>query len=526
MERAKSASGPAWAIATPHEAASGAGAEAFTLGGNAIDAALSAAVALTVAYPHNCSVGGDLFALVRRPDGDVTAVNASGAAPAGLTAEAVKEIVAHMPERGPMTVTVPGAVDGWHALAGLGSRLGFPAAVEPAVALAADGVPVSTSLARAISAERTILLADPGLASIFLPTGKTMREGDLLRQPALARTLQAIASEGPGAVYHDEIGRSWIRMLRARGSPMTVDDLAEYRSELTPPLASPYRDLDVLVIPPNSQGVVLLQILAVIEGLGIDPDPMGSDAAVMAEIFRRASADRDRYVADPRFGPVAVDELLSDENLRQIADDVRLHVGSAGTTNAPTSGDTVAVVAIDAEGWVVSLIQSTYESFGSGILDPATGVILHNRGACFSLDLAHPNVLEGRKRPMHTLMPVLVLRHGVTAAVSGSMGGGAQPQINAMSILRLFDLEMAVRDVLQAPRWVVGGLGVDAGSRTIVAESRVPPQTIAAFEEAGFEVVQVEARSEMMGHAQVIRCGQRRFDVATDPRADGSALAG
>ena len=525
VERTLGSSGKRWAIATPHFAASDTGAAAFQVGGNAVDAALAAAVTLAVAYPHNCAVGGDLFALVRRPDGDVIAINASGAAPAALTIDSVDPGGESFAERGPFSVTVPGAVGGWHALSELGSRFGFRSAIEPAISIAADGLPVARSLAAAISDERKILLGDPGCTNIFYPSGRPLREGDSLRQPTLARTLATIAEDGPAAVYGGEVGRSWISTLNALGSPMTLDDLQGYKPEVTQPLVGSYLDLEVLVAPPNSQGFVLLQVLATVEKLELDPDPLGVDAGVLADVFRRTAADRAQFLADPRRAHVPVEELLSEEHLARIADDIRRRIGSFGVAHPP-SGDTVALVAADAEGWAVCIIQSLFDSFGSGVLDPETGVILHNRGAGFTLDPASPNVLDGGKRPMHTLMPVIALREGVLAAVCGSMGGGGQPQVNAMSLMRRFGLGMATRDVLQAPRWLVGGSGVDAESTVVEAESRVPPDTIAAFDAAGFQIDRLDDWSEKVGHANVIFASQGGFEVATDPRADGSALAG
>jgi gamma-glutamyltranspeptidase len=525
LERTLASSGEAWAIATPHSAASETGAAVFQAGGNAVDAALAAAMTLAVAYPHNCAVGGDLFALVRRPDGDVISINASGAAPAGLTIDSMHASDGSFAERGPFTVTVPGVVGGWHALSELGSRFGFRNALEPAIDLAANGLPVARSLAAAIADDKEILLDDPGCASTFYPKGRPLREGDRLRQAALAQTLASLAEEGPPAVYGGEVGRSWIRTLNALGSPMTVRDLEAYRAEVTQPLVGTYRDLEIFVSPPNSQGFVLLEVLATIERLGLDPDPLGVDAPILAEVFRRTSADRARFLADPRRAPIPIDALLSEENLTRIAADVHRGVGSA-KASPPPSGDTVALVAADREGWAVSIIQSLFDSFGSGVLDQATGVILHNRGAGFSLDPASPNVLDGMKRPMHTLMPVIALRLGALAAACGSMGGGGQPQINAMSLMRRFGLGMETSDILQAPRWLLGGMGVDAHSTVVEAESQVSPKTIGAFHEAGFRVDRLDEWSEKVGHANVIFLDEGSFEVATDPRADGSALAG
>jgi gamma-glutamyltranspeptidase/glutathione hydrolase len=418
---------------------------------------------------------------------------------------------------------VPGAVRAWESLEGLGSRLGLRRAVEPAIEQAADGVPVARSLAASIVEERELLRADPGAAAVFLPGDAALGPDALLRQPALARTLQAIADDGPGAVYEGDVGRSWVEALRALGSPMTTRDLAAHRTETADPISGPYRDLEVVVAPPNSQGFVLLEILAAVEALDLDPDPIGPDAATLAKVFRRASADRDRFLADPRRATVPIDDLLARANLERILADVRdpgEGVGSRAT------GDTVALVAADREGWAVSLIQSLYSGFGSGILDARTGVFLHNRGSCFSSDPGSPNRPEGGKRPLHTLMPVLGLRAGALAAVSGSMGGGGQPQINAMSLLRHAGLGIPVGEVLDAPRWLVGGMEVDAGRSVVDAEGRVPRDVLDAFARSGFGVRMLEDRSEDAGHAHLLAVTEAGFDVATDPRADGAALAG
>lgn len=519
------ATGTRWAIATPHAIATDIGGSAFQKGGNAVDAALASAVALAVTYPHNCSVGGDLFALVRRPDGEVSAINASGAAPAAFPIDDVRRDHVVMPEHGPLPVTVPGAVAGWHAMAELGSRLGFRCALEPAVELASDGVPVAPSLGRAISDFRDVLARDRGCAALFLSEGQPLDTGDILRQPDLAKTLASLAADGPSSVYGQELGQAWVDRLNAHGSAMTIEDLAAFEIEITPALAGGYRSFEVMVPPPNSQGFVLLEILGAIEDLDLHPDPLGSDAPIIAEVFRRASLDRDRWLADPRRATVPIEDLLSDQNRARIARDVLRGVTPSGSALKP-SGDTIALVAADAEGWAVSLVQSLYGAFGSAILDPTTGVIFQNRGACFSLDPDSPNVAEGGKRPLHTLMPVLARSEGNPAAISGSMGGGGQPQINATSLMRLLDMELDVETVINGPRWLIGGTDIDAKKMVIEVESRVPRQLVARFQRSGFGTVDLGEWSEDVGHAHLIACGPDRFEVASDPRADGSAIAG
>ena len=524
MERTLSARGQRFAIATPHVAATEAGRAAFEAGGNAVDAALAAATTLAVVYPHSCGVGGDLFALVEEPEGRTIALNASGAAPRAVDVEAVRRLHGTMPERGVLTVTVPGAVSGWAMLADRWSRLGLARALEPAIAAARSDVPAARSLAASLEREAALLGSDAGLAEVFFPRGVPLAEGEPFVQPALAVTLEAVALHGPSALYGGDVGRRLVDALHAAGSAMSLEDLARHAPELDSPLMGRYRDLHVSVVPPNSQGFVLLEALAAIERLGVDPDPLGPDAATLAEVFASTAADRDRHNADPRFARVPVGTLLDEGHIAGLVEQVL----DRDPREAPPRrhGDTIALVAADAEGWAISLVQSLYDAFGAGLLEPTTGIACHNRGSAFVLDPEHPNVLAGGKRPAHTLMPVLVHRDGRLAAVSGCRGGGAQPQINATSILRAFDLGMGVGDVLDAPRWLVGGMDLRAG-RSVEVEARVPSSVSGALERRGFDVKLLGAYDEDVGHAHLIRMSpEGTFEVATDPRADGAAAAG
>jgi gamma-glutamyltranspeptidase len=523
------ATGEDWAIATPHALATEAGAVAFERGGNAVDAALAAAVTLAVVYPHMCGVGGDLFALIQRDDAEVVAINASGRAPAGIDPEAIRaRHGAVMPERGPDTVTVPGAVSGWAALHDAGGRLPWTDAFTAAVAYAHGGVSVSRSLAASLEADRPTVLADPGLAGIFAPNGRVLDRATAVRQPELGTTLQSIAANGPGALYGGSIGTRFAAGLHDADVPISLEDLRQHRVDVVKPLVGRYRDLDVRVVPPNSQGLSLLQILSVIEGLAIDPDPEGPDAGLLALTYLMIGRDRDRHLADPGSMRVRPSALLDEDHVAGLCEEVR---GGLSTTTARTgssgSGDTVALVAADASGWAVSLIESLYDGFGSGILEPTTGIIAQSRGACFTLEPEHPNIAGPQKRPAHTLMPVMVHRDGRLAAVSGSMGGHAQPQINATSLIRAFDLEREPADVLSAPRWLVSGMDRERDGRPFVAvESRVTSETMRRLDAAGFEVNRLGSIDESVGHAQLIITGsQDGLRAATDPRADGGALA-
>lgn len=520
--RVLGAAGRRSAIATPHVNATEAGVAAFEAGGNAVDAALAAATTLAVVAPHMCGVGGDLFALVREPGGRTVAVNASGAAPAGVDVDALRTAGA-MPDHGPLTVTVPGTVSGWRTLAERWSARGYGAAFRPAIALAREGVAVSRTLAEDLADEAPKVLAHPGTAAVLAPEGRPLPEGAALAQPALARSLEALAEAGPAALYGGELGRAIAGHLRALGSAMTLDDLAAHEAEVVDALSSRYRDLDVRVAPPNSQGFALLQSLALIERLDLDPDPIGTDAGVLAEVFRGTAVERDRHNADPRHVDVPLERLLSDDRLDELARLIR----SAGVEAPPARrSDTIALVAADASGLGVVVIQSLYAAFGSGVLEPETGILLHCRGAAFSLERDHPNAIAGGKRPAHTLLPVVVDRGGRLAALIGTMGGGGQPQIDAMCLLRAFDLGMSASDAVAAPRWLVGGMELGRTDRRLVAELSVPVEARASFERAGYEVEDLRELDGAVGHAHVLLTGEDgTLEAGADPRADGSAAA-
>ena len=543
-DRDLAARGRRWAVATPHSAATEAAAEIFGAGGNAIDAAVTAAVTLAVVYPHMCGVGGDLFALVQEPDGQAIAVNSSGAAPEGIDVDAVRRAFSSMPERGPLTITVPGAVAGWAAVLAEGGTIPWARAFDAAIAFATDGMEVARSLASTLSSGAEEFRRDPGMRRVFYADGDAPRAGSSVRQSALGATLRAIAQGGPNAFYGGETGSRYAAGLRSAGSPIAPTDLEAHRAEIAAPLVGRYRDLDLRVVPPNSQGFVLLEILAAIERIGIDPDPLAADAGAMARLFRSASSDRDRHNADPRVERVPVAALVDDGHIAAIVDEARedLRVASSERATAPPSsvgsaavgdaesspsGDTIALVTADGDGRAVSLIQSLYNGFGSGILEPDTGIVAHNRGACFTLDPSSKNVLAGRKRPAHTLMPVLVHRGSELVAVCGTMGGAAQPQINAMSVLRLFDLGLTPAAAMRAARWLVGGMDREGRRRFAVAERSVPERAVHALRTAGFEVDVAPDLADEVGHAQAIRvASDGTLEAATDPRADGSAAAG
>lgn len=519
------ADGSSWAIATPHAAATEAGADAFERGGNALDAALAAAITLAVVYPHMCGVGGDLFALVQMPDGRAWALNSSGRAPSGLDADTLRREHGAMPEHGPPTVTVPGAVAGWSTMHGLGARRAWRDAFDAALPLALEGARIAPSLAESLAWQTERLASDPGMAAVFFPGGALPVAGDMVRQPALGATLEAIARGGADAFYTGSIGHRYAAGLRGLGVAMADEDLANHRADVLPPLATRYRDLHVSVAPPSSQGFVLLEILSLVQRLAIDPDPDGADAGLLALAARAAGADRDLHLADPDSMRVHPHTLLDDGHLAGLADGIRAHDVRSGD-HARSRGDTIALVAADADGHAVSLIQSLFDGFGSGLLEPSTGIVAHSRGACFTLVPGHPNEAAPGKRPAHTLMPVLVHRDGDLAAVAGSMGGFAQPQINATTLIRSFDLGMHPSDAVAAPRWLVSGMDREAGGQFLAsAEHDVSPEARRSLDSVGCRLEDLARSEGSAGHAQLICLGPRGLRAGADPRSDGSAIA-
>ena len=522
------ASGRRFAIATPHTAATAAGLAAFDAGGNAIDAALAAATTLAVVYPHMCGVGGDLFALVQHPAGDVLSVNSAGRSPSGIDSDVVR--AAHgdrMPEHGPFTVTVPGAVAGWRAVHERGARLDWAQAFDAAIVAACDGVPIARGVRETIVWRPEVFATDPGLrATIFDADGEPLAQGAPLVQPALATTLEILAADGPAALYRGEIGGRYALGLRDAGVPIEPADLEGHEAVLVPPLVGRYRDLDVRVSPPTSQGFVLLEILAALERLEIDPDPLGPDADALALLFRAASLDRDRHLADLEHMRVHPHALLDDGHIAALIDEVRSGRPVAVDERPTGVGGTVGLAAADDEGYAVCLIQSLAAGFGAGILEPSTGIVAQARGGSFVLDPGHPNVLAPAKQPAHTLMPVMAHRGDGLAAISATMGGSAHAQISSMSLARAFDLGMAVGDVVSAPRWLADGMDPLGPDPFVLAEPEAARVVGDSLRGAGFRVDELPGLSGEVGHAQLLLVrGDGSFDAAADPRADGGAAA-
>lgn len=485
------------ALAAPHPAAVAAGQAAVDGGGNALDAALAAAAALTVVYPHQCALGGDLIALVSSsPDTAPRAVISAGALPAATDFAGLA--VRGVPRRGPDAVTVPGVVAGWMALAGLGARLPLAEAIGRAARLAQSAPPVAAGLARAIAAERDAVTADPGLAAVFAPGGRPLQEGDALHQPALAATLHTL-SAAPGAFYtHPE---RLVAGLRALGGRHTGADFAAHRAEVTAALGADIAGTQWWVAPPPSQGAALLGLLPTALAADGDPGPLIAAA-------RTALAVRDRELGDPRTGPVDTAAMAT--------------LTDTGRPQAPVTGralgDTVAVTAVDDTGLAVSLIQSVFYTFGAGVLEPSTGIVLHNRGAAFTV--SGPGRAVPGARPPHTLCPLIARAPQLTAAI-GCQGGRAQAWILAQTAPGLLRPDSGRAAVLARPRWVIGAADLGFDEVSLLAEPGADA-AVAAAAGMGLPWQLRSSPQDEAGHVQAAVLDGHTLDAASDPRADGS----
>lgn len=493
---------------------------AITEGGNAIDAAITAAAVLTVVYPHNVALGGDLIALVRTPDGEVHCVNASGWAGAFADAAAMRrQHGSWLPARGVDAVTVPGAVRGWESLRKLGSRLSWQRTLAPAQHCAEHGVAVAPSLTAHIDhPENADLFGTEDFDRVFRPAGRPLRSGDNLSQPALAQTLVQLGESGPDEFYSGALGEQMVRFLRARGSTLAGDDFAEFQPDITDPVAVAFRGLTVLTSPPNSHGFILLRALLAIDNLGLT-DPLGAELGTLMQIFRRGNQLRATHLADPRCVEVDVERLLTvGPDLAEAED------GAQPDRALVPYGDTVGIAAADSDGYAVSLIQSVYHAFGSGLIDPETGVLFHNRGTSFSLDAASPNVLAPRKRPVHTLMPAMTTHQGDVRHVLATMGGQGQPQILAQLLLRTLAGE-SVESAVAAPRAIVGLQQEGTTRDTVSWEADLAGPSREAVLDSGLPTIETHPHTESLGQANLIAIdAEGTMTAASDPRSDGAAV--
>lgn len=491
-----------------------------------MDGAIAAAAVLAVVYPHNCSVGGDLIALVRTAGQPPRAVFGVGRSAAAIDSGALRRVYGeHVPSFGPYSISVPGVVSGWQAMHEIGGRLPLGQLLEPAVALASEGAAVSSSLARALDALES---DDPGLAGIFGPRGRRLGIGEMFVQPRLAETLAQVAAE-PESYYRGELAGRLVQGLQSAGSPISLEDFGRHQAVVTDARTAEAGPLAARVHTAGlpSQGVFFASLATMVgELLARSYDLGGGDAALLGRAFYEVSKVRDELLCDPARSP-------GEDSIRARLDAVDLfasgppggRVHRAGGEQAITaSGDTVAVVSFDGEGNAVSMLQSIFHGFGSRILDPGTGVLFHNRQSMFTLRPGAPGELQPCLMPPHTLCPSMVdAADGTVSLVLASMGGRAQPQVLTQVLLQMAGGSSADAAVA-APRFVVGNTETPDGHAAVTAERGLPDSVTASLAKGGFDVRTLPGRTEEAGHAQLLRIGGTGVvDAASDPRADGAA---
>ena len=517
-------------IATSQPLASADGLQVLGEGGNAVDAAVTAAAILSVVEPTMTGIGGDLFAIVHDGrTGGVHGLNASGRSPAAATLDGLGDGL--MPDHGIRSVSVPGAVDGWHELLRQHGTITLARALAPAIEHAREGFAVTEIVARQWRDAETRLAGDPATARTFLVDGHAPATGTVFGNPQLASTLEQLAAGGRDAFYGGSIAQAIAADARTRGGWLTADDLATHRSDWVEPLRTTFRGHEVLELPPNTQGLTALEVLNLLEHDDLADRGHNSAAYLhtLIEAIRIAFVDRDAHIADPAaVAPEIVEHLVSKGYAAARRDEIDPHRtatryaawrarGRAATIpSRQGAGDTVYLTAADRDGHVVSLIQSLFEAFGAGIVAGDTGIALQNRAALFSTDPGHPNVIAPRKRPFHTLVPAMVLRDGRPWLSYGVMGGDMQIQGHVQVLLNLLLFGMNVQEAGEAARvrWDADGVAAETGVSSEARNGLVERGHRLVEREGGFGGFQ----GILIDHERGVLMG------GSDPRKDGQAV--
>jgi gamma-glutamyltranspeptidase/glutathione hydrolase len=515
-------------VAAESPLAAQAGALILADGGNAIDAAIATNAMMGLVAPMSNGIGGDLFAIVyEAKSGKLHGLNASGWAPSGLTIDFLRKTgITTMPYQGVHSVTVPGAVDGWTKLLERFGTKQLRELLAPAIRYAEEGFPVTELVAGLWSANENVLRADPVAARTYLADGHAPAVGDIFKNPGLAQSLKEIGDHGRDAFYKGAITARIIACCAQHGGTHTAADLSEFSSEWVEPISTTYRGWTIYEIPPNGQGIAALMMLNIMENFPIPSYKHNSAKAlhVIIEAKKLAYADMLRYVADQHFSRVAVRGMLDKSyasSRARLIDTAKANCApEAG--NPPAAGDdTIYLSVVDKDGNMVSLIQSNYENFGSGLVPEGAGFVLQNRGALFSLDPAHPNALAGRKRPLHTIIPAFMTK-GDAKIAFGIMGGWNQSQAHAQFVSNVVDYGMNIQAAMEAARFRKTTFeGCD-----IQIESRVAPPVRSQLEAMGHQLQVRGDYSPVMGGGQaVLRDFAKKINFgASDPRKDGAAI--
>jgi gamma-glutamyltranspeptidase / glutathione hydrolase len=513
-------------VAAESPLAAQAGAQILAHGGNAVDAIVATNAMMGVVEPMMNGMGGDLFAIVYdAKTGRLYGLNASGWSPAALTPAFLAARGIHkMPLYGIESVTVPGAVDGWTQLLQRFGRLTLHDDLQPAIRTAREGFPVPEWDAMYWADAAPSLAKNPGTAQLYLINGQPPALGQVFRNPDLARSLTLVANGGRDAFYHGPIAQRILALEKSEDGAMTAADLADYHAEWVTPLSTTYHGWTVYELPPNGQGIAALEMLNIMAQFPLAQYGHNSANAlhVMIEAKKLAYADLARYIGDPRFSKIPIAGLLSPPYAEQRAKLIDMqHANCSVSAGLPPVGNTTCLTAVDAEGNMVSLIQSNFEEFGSRLVPPGAGFVLQDRGALFSLQPGSPDVLAGRKRPLHTIIPAF-MTHGSTRIAFGIMGGFNQAQAHAQFVSNVVDFGMDIQAAMEAARFDK----IDFGGCDVDMEDRIPADVRVALTARGHQIHVDGDYAEIMGGGQAV---ERDFSTgvnfgASDPRKDGEAI--
>ena len=505
--------------ATSHPLATLAAIDVMRLGGNAVDAAVTAVAVLCVVEPHMTGIGGDCFALIAEDGKPVWGYNGCGRSGAKASTETLlaKGMRAIEPTS-PHAVNVPGAIEAWDAILKAHGTWPLSRALEPAIHYAEFGFPVAARVASDWRALVGKLGNSPGATKHYLRGGHAPEEGDIVRLPALAATLKAVAKSGPRAFYEGPIAEDMAATLAALGSVLTVEDFSRHRGEAVTPISTNYRGIDLVEIPPNTQGLTALVTLNILENFDLSQlDPLGPERFhLMLEAARMGFAVRDTHIAEPsrmRVPAMALNDKAFAKTLAAKLDRTK----RVPLPTAPTpGGDTVYLTVVDRDRRAISIINSLYSSFGTAICTEKTGIMFNNRGSGFVLDPGHPNTLGPNQRPMHTIIPALAMRGGRCDTTFGVMGAHYQPMGHVQMVLNLFDYGMDIQSAIDAPRAFLEG-------ESTVVERGMPAATIEGLKARGHTIVTAPSP---WGGAQAIRIDWKRGVLVggSEPRKDGCAL--
>lgn len=504
-------------VATSQPLAAQAGLRMLLAGGNAVDAAVAAAIALTVVEPTSNGIGSDAFAILW--DGNTLhGLNSSGRSPQAWSPQRFAGLTA-LPRLGWDTVTVPGAVAAWAALSDRFGRLPFQELFQPAIAYARGGFPVSPITAARWRQARALYPPFAEINRTFFPGGRAPRPGELFRCPDQADTLAAIADSRGEAFYRGPIAEKIAACAAAEGGALTLEDLSRHAADWVAPLAVDYRGVLLHEIPPNGQGIAALIALGILRHFDVGRFPVDSvdSLHLQIEALKSAFAEVFRHVADDRCMTVPPEELLRPDALAAKAAAIRLDRAAAPLAAAPAAGGTVYLAAADEAGMMVSFIQSNYLGFGSGVVVPGTGIALQNRGLGFVLDEGHPNRVAGGKRPFHTIIPGFVTREGRPLMSFGVMGAHMQPQGHVQMITRICDYGQNPQAACDAPRWHVAADG------TVQLEAGIAPAVAEGLRRRG-HTVETDAPEPLFGGGQLIWRLADGYAAASDRRKDGQAV--